>query len=109
MRRSRETRTQGFGSSPPSDDPAWRNGASDPAPHRRDFEAPHFAALLRIFTDLARAVGILPATLEPSREIVKHNCDGLPRVGLECTLGKLQRNAKETFVPLVVKRVAAEV
>lgn len=59
--------------------------------------------------DLARAVGILPAVLQPSREIVKHNFEGLPRVGLECTLGELQRNAKETFVPLVVRRVVAEV
>jgi hypothetical protein len=37
---------------------------------------------------------------------VKHNLDGPPSVGLECALGELQCNRKETFVPLVVKRVA---
>jgi hypothetical protein len=36
---------------------------------------------------------------------VKHNLDP-SNVGLECALGDMQRNGKETFVPLVVKRVA---
>ncbi len=60
-------------------------------------------AVLR--SDLARAIGVSPVTLAPNREIVKHNLAGPPIVGLECTLGEIQRNGKETFVPLVVKRV----
>lgn len=56
--------------------------------------------------DLAHAIGIEPATLAPNREIVKHNLDRPVTVGLECTLGAMQRNGKETFIPLVVRRVA---
>jgi hypothetical protein len=61
-------------------------------------------AVLR--NDLARAIGVSQVTLAPSREIVKHNLDGPPTVGVECALGELQRNGKETFIPLTVKRVA---
>ena len=56
--------------------------------------------------DLARVIGISPVMLAPRGEILKHNLDGPSSVGLECALGDMQRNGKETFVPLVVKRVA---
>ena len=55
--------------------------------------------------DLAHAIGVSPVTLMPKSEIVKHNLDGPPVVGLECKLGDMQRNGKETFLPLVVARV----
>ena len=60
-------------------------------------------AILR--NDLARALGVPPATLVPKREIVKINLEDVPRVGLECALGELQRHAREAFVPLVVRQV----
>lgn len=60
-------------------------------------------ALLR--SDLARAVGVSPATFSPTREIVKHNVAGSPTVSLECTLGEVQHNGNETFVPLIVTRL----
>jgi hypothetical protein len=56
--------------------------------------------------ELAVAIGVPSHTLRPSAELVKHVLDGPPRVNVECTLGEVQRNADQTFVPLVVKRVA---
>jgi hypothetical protein len=62
-------------------------------------------AILR--RDLARCIGIPPAKLAPEQGIVVHNLDGPPTVRLECVLGELQRNDREPFVPLVVRRLRA--
>ncbi len=62
-------------------------------------------ALLR--NDLARASGVSPSTLEPRRELMKHNMETPVTVDLACALGQEQRNGQETFVPLVVNQVAA--
>jgi hypothetical protein len=57
--------------------------------------------------DLAGAIGISAVRLAPSREVVTHTLDGSCSLGLECTLGEMQRNGSEAFVPLVVKRVTS--
>ena len=56
-------------------------------------------------SELARAIDLSPIALAPKGEIVKHELDGPPVVRVECRLGDVQHNAKETFVPLVVTRV----
>ena len=55
--------------------------------------------------DLAHALGVSSTMLEPNREVVKHNLDVPPIIGMECTLGEMQRSGHETFIPLVVKRI----
>lgn len=60
-----------------------------------------------LFGDLASALHVSPTLLRPSRNIVKHKFDVPPTVAVECTLGELQRNAEETFVPLIVTRVVS--
>jgi len=57
--------------------------------------------------DLAAAIGLSLALLRPTGEIRKHTLEGPPRVNVACTLGDVQRNAKEAFVPLIVSRVVA--
>jgi hypothetical protein len=57
--------------------------------------------------DFASVIGISPVMLAPSREIVKHTFNQLCFVSLECRLGSMQHNGKETFVPFIVKRVTA--
>ena len=57
-------------------------------------------------SDLADVIGLSLATLAPGCEIVRHNLDPPRLVSLESTLGEIQRNGNETFVPLVVKRLA---
>jgi hypothetical protein len=55
--------------------------------------------------DLARVIRVSPMALAPSNEIRTHKLDGPPIVGVECRLGGMQSNGKESFVPLVVTRL----
>jgi len=56
--------------------------------------------------ELAGAVGVPPSKLRPTGQLVKHLLDGSPTIAVECVLGDVQPGNGDTFVPLIVKRVA---